>query len=169
MISLDKAFTIKNGLTINDDIGIFAGNNNPEIEDTTSVPIGSIYIQFGYQTGDSIGLWQKQINTSWGLISSSTLDFNTEHKNLETLLHNIAENNYEEINRDINNKISSVIHWDSISKLKKIREFLIYRTNNKVTQIQTKQYDNNGNLLLTLTQNINRVNNKINNIVWSIS
>jgi hypothetical protein len=87
------------------------------------------------------------------------------HKALDQLVHNISETCYVEINRT-NNKINSVIYWDSISKLKKIREELITYSSNFISEVVTKQYDSSGSLSETLTDTYNR---DVNNFVTSIT
>lgn len=71
MISLNRAYTIENGLSFDDNVGIFAGSGNPEIEDD-GVPEGSIYIQFN--NGTSNKLWQKtgSLTSNWTEITTGT-------------------------------------------------------------------------------------------------
>ena len=87
----------------------------------------------------------------------------SEHRDLDQLVHNIMEDFYCEVTR-VSNKISNVTFWDSVSKTLKIRETDITRTDGKVTEMVTKQYNSSGVLVETLTETIARTNGKITSI-----
>lgn len=71
------------------------------------------------------------------------------HKILDSLVHEIAENAYEEYTFS-GNKISNIIIWTDTNKTTKIREFSYVFANNKISTETAKQYDSNGDLLATL-------------------
>ena len=92
---------------------------------------------------------------NWYISPANTIKDLNNHELFNTLTHNISENCYLAINRT-QNKLSSVIFWNAPTMDFKIREFLINRTNSKVSQIVAKQYDDVGVLLITLTKTLNR-------------
>ena len=102
--------------------------------------------------------------TYWDLVLDA---FNeVEHRALDQLVHNVAETSYTEIIKVLG-KVTEVIIWESISKIKKIREHIITRVNNKVSQEVTKHYDTDGTTVLeTMTNTFNRnlVDNKVSSI-----
>lgn len=75
----------------------------------------------------------------------------TTHKNLDQLVHNIAENSYTEITRN-GILVSSIIIWTDSNKTQKIREEEISYTGVFVNQVITKQYNSSGVLNETLTE-----------------
>jgi hypothetical protein len=91
------------------------------------------------------------------------------HEGLETLTHNLARNNFEEIKRN-NNKISSVIYWKTTGSIK-IRDEIIYRNNNRASRLIYRQYSTSiGNpITKTMTGIIQRANNDISSITWTAS
>lgn len=94
-------------------------------------------------------------------------DTGESHQLLNTLLHNIDENSYDEIIR-INNKVSSIIIWTDETKVLKIREMQLTRGfNDRITQIITTQYNDLGAAVETLTETINRECGKVSSITRS--
>jgi len=92
-----------------------------------------------------------------------------DHKLLDQLVHDIAEDCYIEVTR-VSNKVSNIIIWTSSSKTIKIREFEISRdVNNKVQTIIVKQYNGSGVLLETYTKTITRTSGKVTSINGVIS
>lgn len=85
-----------------------------------------------------------------------------EHENLDTFLHNLDKNSYQEIIRT-NNLISDVILWADSGKTEKIRETNITRTNNRISQVIERQYSS-GSLVKTKTMTINLSGGLIDNI-----
>ena len=77
------------------------------------------------------------------------------HNPLDQLVHNIAETSYMEVTRT-GLQVDSVIIWETVAKLKKIREELYSYTGENVTTIITKQYNSSGVLEETLTETITR-------------
>lgn len=77
----------------------------------------------------------------------------SEHRQLDQLVHAIAEDSYEQYIYT-GNRVDAVIVWETVAMLEKIREELFTYTGNKVTTIVTKQYDSTGVLLVgeTMTE-----------------
>jgi len=65
------------------------------------------------------------------------------HRILDTLIHELSEDNYEEYTR-VANKVTNVTVWETSSKLKKIREEQYTYSGNQVTQEVDIQYDSAG-------------------------
>jgi hypothetical protein len=76
-----------------------------------------------------------------------------EHRVQDQLVHEVAEDSYEEYTY-VANKITSIVVWTDGTKTKKIREELYTYTGLNPTQIITKQYDADGVLEETLTENL---------------
>jgi hypothetical protein len=66
-----------------------------------------------------------------------------QHRNLDQLVHEIAEDYYEEFTYSAG-KITNITHWTDAGKTTKIREQIFTYTGNKVNTIVTKQYDGAG-------------------------
>jgi len=88
-----------------------------------------------------------------------------DHEKFDTLVHEIAETAYEEITR-VSGRVTSVIIWETVAKLKKVRETTITRTTGRVSLIVEEQYDAAGALKKTLTGTISRTGNRITSIDW---
>jgi hypothetical protein len=91
----------------------------------------------------------------------------SQHEILDTLIHNIAEDGYSVITYSGNNIINYTI-WTDSSMVTKIRDYTINYTispcNQKIDQVVTKQYNNLGLVVQTLTENFVYSGNKIINI-----
>lgn len=87
------------------------------------------------------------------------------HRPLDQLVHNIAENSFEEFIYT-GNKVSSIIIWTNAGKTVKIRETLFTYTGNKVTTVATKQYDGAGVLIAgeTMTETFAYSGNQVSDI-----
>lgn len=85
------------------------------------------------------------------LTASSSGITESEHENLDTIVHDIAETSYDEVTYS-GRRLMSTVTWDSASKITKVREVLLTYTGNRVTQVVTKQYDASGTLKNTLTE-----------------
>lgn len=83
-----------------------------------------------------------------------------QHENLDTLVHNLAENFYEEI-VTTGGKVTSVIDWSSPSKILKIREFQYSYNGSKIVQEIAIQYDASGVEVQRLTTDFNYIGNAI--------
>lgn len=79
----------------------------------------------------------------------------TEHRVLDQLVHDVAENAHVEIIR-ASGVVTQVTYWTSPAKTLKIREVTISRTGGLVDQVTTQQFDASGVLVETLVQTINR-------------
>jgi len=78
------------------------------------------------------------------------------HRGLDELVHEISENCYIEISRDVSQRINSIIYYTSTGKTTKVREYIFTRSNNRVSQVVTSQYDSSGILAEKYTETINR-------------
>lgn len=89
----------------------------------------------------------------------------SSHRTLDQLVHEIAENSYEEYVYS-GNKVSSIVVWTNSSKTTKIREELFTYTGNQVTKIETKQYDGSGTLITgeSMTEDLNYTGSKLDDI-----
>lgn len=89
------------------------------------------------------------------------------HEQLDTLVHNIAEDGYDIITRDENGRVSNVTIWTNNLLTTKIREDRITRDSlGLVSQIIEIQYDENGIELYRITEDIVRgFNSKVINII----
>ena len=85
------------------------------------------------------------------------------HRIIDELIHSIYENSFYEVTR-VAGKVSNVTWWQSVSKLKKIREIIYSRTGSLISTIVSKQYDIDGVLLETYTETIARTGSIINTI-----
>lgn len=101
--------------------------------------------------------------TSTGLLPST-------HRTLDQLVHELAEDAYCEIIRT-NGRVSQIIFWEDLNKLKKIREFIYTRVAGRISQIEVKQYDSSGNLITGeyLTGTINITGGRISSMNWSLA
>jgi hypothetical protein len=85
-----------------------------------------------------------------------------QHQNLDTLVHEIDENSYDDVTRDVNDRVSNVTTWDSPAMLLKIREVQVTRNSlGRVTQLVTIQYDGFGAVKETLTETVSRTCSKV--------
>lgn len=89
------------------------------------------------------------------------------HELLDTLVHNIAESNYQEIVRT-GGQVSDLIWWTDSGKTTKIREINLTRSGGLVSQIVMKQYDGTGTIITgqTLTGTVSRTGGRVDNITW---
>lgn len=88
-----------------------------------------------------------------------------QHEALDTLIHLIAENAYEEINYS-GDEVASVVVWTDSGKTKKIRETLYTYSGDEVATETVKQYDGTGALDETLTGTYVYSGDDIANITW---
>lgn len=87
----------------------------------------------------------------------------SKHRNLDQLVHDIAEDSFTEVSY-AGNRVTALTVWTSAAKTTKIREELYTYTGNKVTTIVTNQYDENGALKETYTETITYVGSRVNTI-----
>jgi hypothetical protein len=90
----------------------------------------------------------------------------SEHEVLDTLVHWVSENNWQEIVRS-GGKVTNVINWETSDKLKKIRECIITRSGGKVSQLDAIQYDGAGVEKMRLVGVITRAGGKVASIAWT--
>jgi hypothetical protein len=86
-----------------------------------------------------------------------------QHRLLPQSTHWIDQNSYDEVTRS-GGKVTSVVTWESPSKVRKIREELITRISGYVSQLVTLNYDGSGVLHETLTEVFTRTSGRVVNI-----
>jgi len=74
-----------------------------------------------------------------------------EHRTLDQLVHDLAEDYYEEYTYT-GNKVTNITVWTDSGKTKKIREEQYTYSGSRVTQVVTIQYDSDGNEFERLTE-----------------
>lgn len=89
-----------------------------------------------------------------------------QHKSLDTLLHALSEDCYEEVTWS-SNKVTNVIYWDSASKITKIREVALTRSAGKVSQIDLIQYNASGVENVRMTGVVARSSGRVSSITWT--
>ena len=135
-----------------------------QVEDFGLLPLGIGEPCLTTDTGElyiGMGTYNKNLSSGSGLTLA-------QHKVVDDLIHNIAENGVEEIIRT-NGKVTNVIIWTDISKNKKIRETIITRTLNKVSSVVIKQYNSAGLLVATLTETISRTSGKVSQVTMVLT
>lgn len=102
------------------------------------------------------------------LVASSSGITEPQHEALDSLTHAIAEDSYTEYTysgiRPIN-----VTTWDGPGKVTKIRERSYTWTGNKVTQVQTIQYDAVGSPKKTVTVTLGYTGGRLSSITRVVS
>ena len=84
-------------------------------------------------------------------------NFIDDHENIPTLKHNIAQDHYEEIERNQVNLTTSITAYTDSTKSQKIREIVVQRDSfYRTTSVIYNQYDENGVLIQRETQEIQR-------------
>lgn len=110
--------------------------------------------------------------TSTGVKSLTTGSGLSEggHRNLDQLVHAIAEDSFEEVNRT-GSKIDSIIIWTTAGKTQKIREELYTYTGSQITTIVIKQYDGAGVLIVgeTMTETLSYTGANLDDITRAMS
>jgi hypothetical protein len=152
------------------------------INDTTFSVIETIinasdgYAEFIYPSGASnIGYDPSEQNTPY-IISTNVQDALTElsnniggianHENLDTLVHDLAEDGYSvatynNLNTCTFNYITNYTTYTNTSMTTKVREQQIAYTGHNITQVITIQYNQLGNEASRLTENIVYEGNRI--------
>ena len=103
-------------------------------------------------------------NSSTGGITAS------QHRSLDQLVHELAEDSYAEIERT-GGRVSGVTFYSDSGKTTKIREIEYNRTAGRISQIIVTQYDSGGNPITgeILTGNITRVGGRVSSIEWVLT
>lgn len=89
-----------------------------------------------------------------------------QHEDLDTLVHSLSENAYQELTRT-NGQVTKIAWWTDSGKTTKIREVDITRAGGQVSQVVAKQYDGGGTLKQTLTGAITRTGGRVTSIDWT--
>lgn len=94
----------------------------------------------------------------------------TEHRNLDQLVHDIAEDSFEEVTYT-GNKVTKLTVWTDAGKTVKIRETSVTYTGNQPTSIQTIQYDAAGVAMAgeTMTETISYSGSQITSITRTLT
>lgn len=89
----------------------------------------------------------------------------SQHQTLDTLVHEIDENSFDEVTRS-GGRVMQIITWDSPAKLLKIREEAVTRDSlGRVTQYQAIQYDGVGAVKETMTETYTRVCGRVTSVL----
>jgi hypothetical protein len=140
---------------------------DPTVSPGRQAPIGTIGVRttgIAHQkTGAAATDW-----TAGSAIGGPTGGLSpAQHDLLDQLVHDIAENSYEELNYT-GNVLNSVIIWTDSNKTTKIREWLYTYNGNRINTEVVKQYDGSGILIVgqTLTGTYSYSGNQLINITW---
>jgi hypothetical protein len=88
-----------------------------------------------------------------------------QHEDLDTLVHNLSEDMYEEFIYT-GARVDDIIVWTDSGKTTKVRETNFTYSANKVSTEVIKQYDSGGSLKKTLTGTYNYTGNQLDYIDW---
>jgi hypothetical protein len=91
-----------------------------------------------------------------------------EHRAQDQLVHPVSEDSYETY-AYVGNNLTEVIVWTDLTMTQKIREELYTYTGLNPTQIVTKQYDGDGLLVETLTEDITYTGLKVISLTRSLT
>jgi len=92
-----------------------------------------------------------------------------DHKTLDQLVHNVAEDSFDEFIYTNFHRVSSIITWENQTKIKKIKERQISYAGIKVSEIITIQYDPEGAETERLTETFNYKGFNIDNVVRTLT
>jgi hypothetical protein len=93
----------------------------------------------------------------------------TDHRDLDQLVHAIAETSYEEVTYSGGNATALII-WTNSGKTLKIREELYtYGSGNHISTIVTHQYNSVGSIVETLTENYTWSGGQVINITRTLT
>ncbi len=107
-------------------------------EGTDPSVVGAIVNNGGVLKGkDSIGVFDLRSGT--GLSEAN-------HRNVDQLVHEIAEDSFEEYTYS-GSKVTDIVVWETAAKLKRIRDFAFTYTGSKVTTAVTRHYDAAGAII----------------------
>ena len=89
-----------------------------------------------------------------------------EHEVLDTLVHGISEDTFDEVIRDsVTCKLIRVIQWADATKTTKVREYEVSARGNRfINKLTTIQYDAAGLEVVRLEQDINRTGSLIDSV-----
>lgn len=134
-----------------------------QLEDNGASPSvdGGITFNAGaFQMRDSVGTFDPRSGGS-GITE-------TQHKNLDQLVHLVAESSFEEYIYT-GSRVDQIIVWTDAGKTTKIREELYTYTGSQLTTLVTKQYDGTGTLVQTLTETYSYTGQKLDDITRTLS
>lgn len=102
---------------------------------TPSALGGLIFVDGAFKLRDAVGDFDPR--SGGGGITES------QHEVLDTLTHEIVETSYDEVTY-VGGNVSAYVVWETVAKLKKVREELYNYASGKVSQAVTIQYDATG-------------------------
>lgn len=156
----DSPMSLDEGVRLSDTgVTLGGGPDDPSVSGVVA-NIGDYW----YQNNGNI--WRKTgvLDTDWTQQSGGGGLNASQHRILDQLVHNLAENSYTEIVRTSGNLVSSITVYTDSGKTLKIREYQFTRTGNKITQVVTVQYDSSGLVAETYTETITRFNDRVSSI-----
>lgn len=165
-ITADGYYTVDQILSDTDFTVVEAINNSVAGYVDFMHPAGASKV--GFDPSGQGAITATNIQDALTQLSNNTINTYT-HENLDTLVHNIAEDGYTVLTYGglCDLKITNCTTWDSPLMLFKIRESQITYNCGKVIQIITTQYNEVGSPISTLTENINYIGNNIVSITSS--
>lgn len=86
------------------------------------------------------------------------------HEELDQLVHEIAEDSFDEVVYGVGNRVTGYIVWETSGKLKKIREEAYTYAGNLVTSIVVIQYDAAGVLKEQFMETVAYTGNRVDSI-----
>ena len=135
------------GTRIEESLILEATSSLPEVEGEMRYISGTGEFQFK----DSLGVFNPRTS---GSVSGSGIS-EAQHETLDTLVHSVEENSYEEvIYFGTPARISNVITWTDVGKSTKIREQTYTYSGIRVFEIIESQFDALGDILYAVTESI---------------
>lgn len=118
--------------------------------------------EFTYVSGTGFRFYEE--GEEKGLTASGISE--PQHENLDSLVHMISEDSYEEVTRS-SGRVSNITYWTDSGKTKKIRETVLTRSSGRVSQVDEIQYDGDGIECQRMTGVITRSGGFVTDITWA--
>lgn len=90
----------------------------------------------------------------------------TDHESLNSLVHELAKDNYEEVTRS-EGSVTQIVVWTDSGKTTKIRETSVTRDSGQISQIVNIQYNAAGVEIQKLTGVVTRATGQVSHITWT--
>jgi hypothetical protein len=87
----------------------------------------------------------------------------SQHRALDTLIHDVAEDSYEELTYS-GNKVTNITIWTDAGKTLRVREEQITYSGNKISQVVMIQYTAAGTIAEQITETLTYSGNQITSI-----
>jgi hypothetical protein len=113
------------------------------------------YVSGSFRAMDGDGVFN--LRSGSGLSESA-------HEVLDQLVHEVAEDSFDEVVYGVGNRVIGYIVWETSGKLKKIREEQYIYAGNLVTSIVVTQYDAAGDLKDQFTETVAYTGNRVDSI-----